>query len=236
MKRKHLAWIGAFAANVCFAGEPLFAECSVALKHAGYATLATQLQRTDTNAKNCQRLNNFEFLYTTEQNFYYCKFDGSTSEPCSKSDEFYRYPNLLLGSRFAGPNGKQFAVFLTSALSHGVYGTGVQIFYLTPKSRNPRGYEIVRLDGVGEINGRMSEAGELCSNLASDAFATESLNGKYTIIREGTAQVGIQFLLRHAQCSTGKVANRRVEYIWSGTKFGRSESVSVRSSHLAITS
>jgi hypothetical protein len=203
--------------------ESLFDQCSEVIKSKGHQRLNQYFLDNNKQEDYCQRLNDYEFIYTTGTNFYYCNFK-SKDEPCSADHVGYWYPNLEVKARFSGANGKKFVLFKTSNLSHGIYGSGYQVFFFTPKTVAPRGYRILSLEDAGEYNGLYSDAGEICSNLNKNDSATEPTNKKseYVIFNEGRNNVGIRFDQKMTSCATLQTSKQTLEFIWSGNEFVQS--------------
>jgi hypothetical protein len=149
---KLIAFLIVFIMSQSALADGLFDPCSEVIGNKSYQPLNKYLLGKNKQADYCQRLNNYEFVYTTDANFYYCNFK-SNGEPCSEDSSGIWYPNIEVITKFSGANGKRFVLFKTSRLSHGIYGSGYQVFFFTPKTANPRGYKILPLKNVGEYNG-----------------------------------------------------------------------------------
>lgn len=205
--------------------EDMFRNCSDFSGNKSYQALNEYLSEKSESANYCQRLNNHEFVYTTDTNFYYCNFKSNSTSACNKhAKETGRwYPDLDIETRFSSENGKNFILFKTSRLSHGLYNSAYQVFFFTPKKENPRGYKIIDLEGAGEYNGLYSDEGEICSNLNVDDQAIEFVDKVYEIVNEGENNVGIRFRQRMTSCKTKSVTAEILEYTWSGNNFIRSK-------------
>lgn len=198
--------------------EDFFPLCSDIKNEKNYAVLNKYLLETNTSADTCQRLNNHEFIMVSSQhsNFYYCHIQ-SDNFVCEKNQENIYHPNVELKLKFVGANGKKFALFESSRLSHGIHGTGYTVFYFTPKQNNPRGYNIFYLADAGEYNGLYSEEEKACSYLNNDENAIELKN--IAIVNEGKTNVGIRFTQKITSCKTNKSKIRTLEYMWTGESF-----------------
>ena len=205
--------------------EDLFRNCSDFAGNKSYKTLNEYLSGKSESATYCQRLNNHEFVYTTDSNFYYCNFKSKNISACNEhAKEMGRwYPDLDIETRFRGENGKNFILFKTSRLSYGVHNSAYQVFFFTPKKDNPRGYKIIDLEGAGEYNGLYSDGGEICSNLNDDDQAIEFVDNGYEIINEGKSNIGIRIRQRITSCKTQSVKTQILEYTWSGNNLIRSK-------------
>jgi hypothetical protein len=208
-------------------GQAAFAEglleaCPKVIDSKSYQPLKQYLLEKEIQGNYCQRLNNNEFVYTSDTNFYFCNFKAKDA-PCSEDSSVW-YPGLKSLARFSGENGKKFALFEASRLSRGIYSSGYHVFFLVPKTKKPRGYKILPLLEVGEYNGTYSDGGEVCSNLDKSDQAIEAIDSKqnHVILNEGKRNVGIRFALRVTSCETQKSLTKVVEYIWSGNDFVQS--------------
>ena len=215
------AAVGVLMTSTVLAEPELFQKCSEALKDPAYDRLQAFMDRTGESGTYCQRLTDREFVYATDENFLYCDFDANDS--CAPEELGRWYPNLARGRSFTGPNSKRFVIFETQQLSGGVYGSGVQVFYLTPKTRNPHGFEVQSLQDVGEYNGLMSDGGGVCSNLGADAIASEIRGDKYEVAAEGTEGVELHFRQKLTNCGTMESQQRELRFIWDGSTFIRKE-------------
>jgi hypothetical protein len=215
---RSIAFTGLFLVSQAAFSEDLYRDCSAISGDKAYKPLSDYLVsgRID-DANYCQRLNNYEFVYVSSRNFHFCNFKTKGPEPCVQDKQSIWYPNLDIDARFTGANGKSFVLFKTSRLSHGVYGSGYQVFFLTPKNDHIRGYKISYLNGAGEENGSNSDAGEICSNLGSDAQAISG--AYYEILNEGTKNPAIRFQQTITSCNTGAQSTATLEYVWTGRDF-----------------
>lgn len=103
----------------------------------------------------------------------------------------------------------------------GVLDTGYKVFYFTPKTEDPRGYEIANLEGAGEHKGLEFGAGEICTDL-DESDQTIELIG-YEVLNEGKRNVGIRFNLRRTFCKSKSAVTQILEFTWSGKKFIRAK-------------
>ena len=203
--------------------EGLLEQCTDVIDSKSYQPLRQYLLEKEMQGNYCQRLNNYEFVYTTDTNFHYCDFK-SKNVPCSESRSGTWYPNLESLTRFSGGNGKRFALFKVSRLSRGVYSSGYHVFFFSPKTEELRGYTILLLKDVGEYNGSYSDAGKVCSNLDKSDRAIELIDKdrEYVILNEGKTNVGIRFVQKITSCESLQTSTQTVEYVWSGNDFVQS--------------
>ena len=179
----------------------LFSECQSVLKLGSYRPLQEWLARENINADYCQRLNDREFLYSTDRNFYFCHL--SEKLVCDVQESGSWYPDPVVVKRFSGPNGKSFVLFKTQRLALGVYAQGYHLFYLTPKAVNARGYSVQSLPLAGVTNGLYSDAGDLCSNMGTGE-ASIPVDGGFTVANEGNSNLVVSFPVEVTSCVTGK--------------------------------
>ncbi|MFI3135547.1 MAG: hypothetical protein QX197_02095 [Methylococcaceae bacterium] len=203
--------------------ETLFDNCSDFVGDKNYQTLTQYLSNKNESPIYCQRLNNYEFIYTTDSNFYYCNFKVKGAETCSEEEQGRWYPYLGVATRFTGENGKRYVLFKTSRLHRGVSSSSFQVFFFSPKNENPRGYKIISFNDAGEYNGLGSDAGEICSNLNEDESAQELVGKGYEIMRDKKNNVGIRFRQKVTSCKTKLSNNKILEYVWSQNTFIQSK-------------
>ena len=217
------AFIGLLLTSSPAFSRELFIDCRSIAAENGYRALSEYLvaKRIDV-ANHCLRLNNYEFVYVTARNFYYCNFKASGTVPCVEDDNGRWYPDPQIVARFTGPNGKRFVLFKTSRLSRGVHGSGYQIFFLIPKRANVPGYKISVFEDAGDYNGLYSDAGNMCSNLESDAHAISET--QHEILNEGSKDLAIHFAQKVTSCKTGADSTRNLEFVWTGQDFVRAMS------------
>jgi hypothetical protein len=215
---RSIAFAGLFLVSQAAFSEDLFRDCSTISGDKAYKLLSDYFASATIDGANyCQRLNNYEFVYATSSNFHFCNFRMNGTETCVQDEQSIWYPNLDIDARFTAANGKCFVLFKTSRLSHGVYGSGYYVFFFTPKNDHVRDYKISYLRGAGEENGSYSDAGEICSNLASDARATSGVG--YEILNEGTKNLAIRFEQTITSCNTGAQSTETLKYVWTGRDF-----------------
>lgn len=198
--------------------EEYFSSCESILYQKEYIKLKKFFEMSDIKPKFCQRLNNNEFLYTTESQFYYCK-DTDQGFNCQRDEDAVYYPNLKVEKRFSNKAGKQFVLFKSSKLSSGYYGEGFTIFHFVQKVDKEAGYALYRLAGAGESNGKYSEVEEVCSNMES-SYAINAREPHYEIIDDQQDQFILRFNQDIISCDSNKVtAIQALEYIWKNNRF-----------------
>ncbi len=217
------AFIGLLLTSSAAFAQQLFIDCPDIGAENSYRALSEYLlvKRIDV-ANHCLRLNNYEFVYVTDRNFYYCNFKASGTVPCVEDQSGVWYPDLEIVARFTGANGRRFVLFKTSHLSQGVHGTGYQVFFFTPKRANVRGYKISVFEEAGDYNGLYSDAGNMCSNLEPDAHAISET--QHEILNEGRKDLTIRFAQKVTSCKTGADSTRTLEFVFTGHNFVRAVS------------
>jgi len=198
--------------------EELFSECKSVLNQPDYKKLQEYLSSTKANYNFCQRLNNHEFLFTDDRNFYYCHLSNGQSLTCEEHQKSYWFPSPTVAKRFSGANGKKFVLFRTSRLSRGVYSEGYQVFYFVPKAINESGYVILALSGAGVTNGAFSDGGQICSNMSSSEASAPVGNG-FEILNEHKNNVSIRFSTDVTSCATSKKLKQTLEFTWQNGAF-----------------
>ncbi len=194
----------------------LFSECQSVLKLGSYRPLREWLARENIDANYCQRLNDREFIYSTNRNFYFCRL--SEKLVCEVHESGSWYPDPIVVKRFSGANGKLFVLFKTQSLGQGIYGQGYQLFYLTPKAVNLRGYSVQSLPLAGVTNGLYSDAGDLCSNMGTGE-ASIPIDGGFTVANEGNSNLVVFFSQEVTSCATGKKSKRTLKFSWRNGAF-----------------
>lgn len=186
-----------------------------------YQILNKYLATNDAGQYLCQRLNRHEFVYVSSENFFFCKSISGVSLSCEKDREGYLYPDLTDVKRFRGEKGKRFVLFKTERLSHGNYGVGFHVFYLTPKSLNPKGYAIFSFPGAGAFD-RSDGEGKCATD--DDAGQNESnvvvaMSPPFEIINENERNVTVRFNQQLVKCKTGETFKQTLEYAWQNGRF-----------------
>jgi hypothetical protein len=221
MKIKLLAILLVWGVAAGVTAEELFQQCPDVLKFDDYKLLQKYLAQNYIAHELCQRLNNREFLYSDDRNFYYCHESQEADFSCVEHEDHTWFPSPSVAKRFLGENGKKFVLFKTSRLSRGIYSEGYQVFFFTQKSVNPRGYIILSLPEAGAANGLFSDSGKLCSNMQSDSKAVAPIGSGVEIINEGKHNVAIRFNQAITSCDSGQKIEQILEFTWKNGSFER---------------
>jgi hypothetical protein len=204
-------------------GAPaLFESCEVALQTAafsplrGYFDSASPIQ----NADQCMRLTKGEFIVTGNEpgpydgdpsNVFYCNLNRG--EPvCAVDEPSTYYPSLSILRQFSGPKGKQYVLWKTSRLRHGIVGSGYGIFTLAPRSRSPRGYVIYQLSVGTYCSYSEGASGCGCNNLAPGTNKSERVEDP-EVINEGLRSVRLAFKTSTTDCATSRVTNTSTTFV-----------------------
>jgi len=197
----------------------LFKDCDHISSDSNYRPLKEYFLTDDEVHDLCLRLNSHEFLYTTDRNFFYCKSAKGASLTCAENEQGSWYPDLNVVKKFSSAKGKQFVLFKTQRLSHGIYGEGYHAFFLIPKSVNQRGYTVFSFPNVGASNGSYSDSGEVCSNINPDTEAITPMNPPFEILSENQSNVAIRFNQEITNCKTGQKSKQIMEFTWQTGRF-----------------
>ncbi|HLD22871.1 MAG TPA: hypothetical protein VJA83_02945 [Sulfuricurvum sp.] len=215
MKLKSNFFIFAFLLSIqLLSADELFPSCFKTKNDTTYSLLNTYLLANNISALTCQKLNNKEYIYTEQDNFYYCNFEFANAyEYCQENEQGVYYNNLNLQLQFYGKNNKKFVLFKTEDLKFGIYQSWYSIFFFTPKKVNQKGYEIVSLYDSNEY---FSE-NNVCDYLNDNDYAKELKD--YKIINRGESNVGISFIQKVTSCKTKESKIITIEYTWNGKTF-----------------
>lgn len=95
MSMRIIVFLSVFLMSDSASAEDLFRNCSDVLSDASYQALNTYLSEKNEFASYCQRLNDHEFVYTNESNFYYCNFKNNSSSACNEHALGAWFPHLM---------------------------------------------------------------------------------------------------------------------------------------------
>ena len=218
MNRKSLCALLVLGISFWANADDLFQECDKVIAQKGYKYLQEYLSINKKEGHFCQRLNDYEILFTDDRNVYYCHINSDRKFVCEEHDSGAWFPSPTIASRFVGENGKKYVLFKTARLAQGVFDEGYQVFYLTPKTSSERGYVILNLNHAGVINGLSSDAGEICSNMGSHAASIPIGNG-FEIVNESRSNVTIRFTKEITSCATNEKSKETLDFTWQNGKF-----------------
>ena len=219
-----LVALGLVASTSTFAST-LFKDCDTTETDASFRALSGFFASHDMEHFECLRLNDREFVFTTQSNFYYCKAAEATKElQCDVAQPYVRYPNLELVTSFASA-GKSFALFIASELQRGRFGQGYTVVYLVPKSVDARGFQLFRLQGAGAMD-QSAGAGECASKEdLDDGVKIENVvkagEPAVDILKDARQGMTIRFNQQTIECATGQVIDSSLEFRWTGSRFAR---------------
>jgi hypothetical protein len=193
--------------------EEYFQDCDDVSEDSSYRLLNEYFSSGNIEEHNlCQRLNDDEFLFTTNMSVAYCKSNKGAALTCDHE----LYTNFAVVKRFAGGKGKQFVLFHTARLSHGYYGEGYHAFFLVPKRINQRGYLLFMFPSAGASD---SDDGSGKCGGESNADVTTSLQPPFEILNENQSNVIVRFNQENANCKTGEKSKQTLEYTWKNFGF-----------------
>lgn len=207
--------------------QDYFVSCDDALQTAPFSALRKQIETESSiqQLDQCMRLSNKEFLVTGNprgpfngdpSNFFYC--NAEMAPPTCVADKSYAYyPSLGIIRQFSGRNNKQYVLWSTYLLRHGVETSGYGIFSLVPKTQDPRGYEIYTLP-VGTYCSYSEERDCACDNLPSATKESIRVTDPQ-ILNEGQSSVSIVFKTITTDCSNFRNASRTVALVLKDGRF-----------------
>lgn len=204
-----------------------FINCEDALKTAPFSVLRKFFEATSPlqQLDKCMRLTNSEFLVTGNprgqfdgdpSNFFYCNV-GKFEPTCVEDIPASYYPSLGIVRQFSGPNNKQYVLWKTSSLRHGVELTGYHIFSLAPKTRAPRGYEIYALH-IGTYCSYDEGVDCPCDNLNPDTKESIKVDDP-VVVNEGQTSVALIFETSTTDCSQSIKTSKSVIFELKNSRF-----------------
>ena len=219
-----LVALGLVASTSTFAST-LFKDCDTIETDASFRALSGFFASHDMEHFECLRLNDREFVFTTQSNFYYCKAAETRKDlRCNVAQPTVRHPNLDLVTDFSGA-GKHFALFSAYDLRHGHFGQGYTVVYLVPRSVDARGFRIVDLEGAGASD-QTEGTGECISREELDGGVeiqdvVKPGEPSFDILKDAGQGVTIRFNQQTIECATGRVIDSSLEFRWTGSRFAR---------------
>jgi hypothetical protein len=215
--------------SISFASEissdDLFSHCDKFESDENYPLLYQQFTENERIVDLCLRLNSREYVYTTGDNFKYCKLIDGKSLSCESDIENTWYPDLRPEKSFAGENGKKFVLFKTERLAQGIFGSAYHVFFLVPKKISSRGYSIFSFPDSSSSD-QHDGSGKCAIEDGVDPnydIVTVSLNPPYEIINEAKDNVSIRFNKEVTNCKTGEKFLSTDEYVWRKFSFKKTK-------------
>ena len=120
MKMKFSLTVAVLAAllfPVMVNAEALLKDCEDIAVDMAYRPLQKYISTRDESNELCQRLDENEFLYTSNDNFYYCKSEKGASLKCEPNERGVFFPDLSLVKKYTGENGGPFVLFRSRRIS-----------------------------------------------------------------------------------------------------------------------
>ena len=208
--------------------EDLFQSCDTLASDKRYHLLFEYFAESGTVGSQCQRLNDHEFLYTSDEHFFLCSSDTKTSLACDSQDGAEVYRGLELVERFHGAHGRQFVLFKTSGLRMGIFGQAYLVFFLVPKSVEPNGYRVFDLPSTqgsytyGGEDGSVGCRPDIYDNADENyifrdprlADMTTEADPAYEFILGKSDEMVIRFNQKITHCKTKSHSRKTVEYTW----------------------
>src|ERR1700744_3848763 len=214
-----LSALGLVSSTSTFASA-LFRDCGTIETDVSFRPLPDHFASHQTEHLECLRLNDREFVFTTQSNFYYCKAAETRKDlRCNVAQPAVRHPNLDLVTAFSGA-GKDFALFSAYDLQHGHFGQGYTVVYLVPRSVDVRGFRIVDLEGAGASD-QSEGTGECASREDLDGGAevqdvVKPGEPAFDILKDAGQGVTVRFNQQTIECATGRVIDSSLKFRWTG--------------------
>ena len=196
--------------------EAILKDCEDIAADINYRPLQKYISTRDESNELCQRLDENEFLYTSNDNFYYCKAGNGASLKCEPNERGVFFPDLSLVKRFTGANGTQFVLFRARREAGEDYKESYYAYYLVPKKVNSRGYVLFLFPEAGSED--RNEGSGRCVNPKDSDVVTMS-KPAVEIITEKNNVVRVRFNQVRSNCKTNERSNQTLEYTWQKDGF-----------------
>jgi hypothetical protein len=82
--------------------DTLLKDCEDIAADINYRPLQKYISTRDESNELCQRLDENEFLYTSNDNFYYCKAGNGASLKCEPNERGVFFPRSVFGKKIHG--------------------------------------------------------------------------------------------------------------------------------------
>ena len=199
--------------------ESLFKNCDTIATDTSYGPLQKYFLARDESIHLCQRLDDSEFLYTSNDNFYYCKPDKGAFLQCEPNERGVFFPDLSLVKKYTGENGGPFVLFRSRRISGEEYKESYYAFYPVPKNIAPRGYVLYLFPDAGSAD--RNEGSGKCVNKTDTEVVTMS-NPAAEVFTDSKFNVTVRFNQLRTNCKTNKKAKQTLEYVWQKNNFHQS--------------
>jgi hypothetical protein len=196
--------------------ETLFKDCEDISADSSYKLLYKYISTKDEGNQLCQRLDEYEFLYTTGDNIYYCKSDKGAPLKCEENEKRVWLSDLAQAKKFGADNGKQFVLFKSGNLSRNIYRQSYRVFFLVPKTINPRGYTFFTFPEAG--NADNNNGSGACDGI-NDSEVVLTKKPPVEIINDNQSNVIVRFNQERTSCKTREKTKQTLEYTWQNSGF-----------------
>lgn len=193
-----------------------FQNCEDVANDSSYQPLKDYISKKNTTVELCQRLDDSEFLYTTADDIYYCKSGNGAPLKCEENLQGQFFPDLSVVKRFTGGKGKQYVLFKTQRLSHGIFGEGYHAFFLVPKKVNQRGYILFMFPNAGASD--QNDGSGTCAD-STDRDVITAGTPPVEIVNENQTHVVVRFNQVITNCKTNEKSSQTLEYTWQNGAF-----------------
>jgi hypothetical protein len=220
VRRIKLSFVIAVLASCAYSnfvnGAVLLKDCEDIAADNSYLSLQRYISTRDEGNEFCQRLDNNEFVYTTNDNIYYCKPQQGNPLKCEAHEMGGMLPELTVVKRFAGDKENQFVLFRSRKHIQDVYTETYYAFYLVPKNVNPRGYMLYAFPNAGLTD--HNDGSGRCVNSADSEVVT-ILKPSFEIAKENKSDVVVRFNQIRTYCKTNQKSKQILEFTWQSGSF-----------------
>jgi len=196
--------------------DVLLKDCEEIAADINYRPLQKYISTRDESNELCQRIDENEFLYTSNDNFYYCKAGNGASLKCEPNERGVFFPDLSLVKKYSGADGTQFVIFRSRRVSGENYKESYYAFYLLPKKVNLRGYMLFLFPEAGSED--RNEGSGRCVNPKDSDVVTIS-KPAVEIISEKNNVVRVRFNQVRTNCKTNERSSQTLIYTWQKDGF-----------------
>lgn len=202
--------------------EAFFKDCEDIAADSSYRLLQKYISTKDEGNVLCQRIDENNYLYTTGDNIYYCKSDNGAPLKCELNEKGLWLTDLALVKRFSADKGAQFALFKSGSLSHNLYRQSYRVFYLVPKTVNPRGYVAYILPDAGAADN--NNGSSACDGI-NDSEVVLPAKPPVEIVNENQSNVVIRFNQQRTSCKNREKSKQTLEYTWQNGSFKQTKNL-----------
>lgn len=198
----------------------LFKDCEDIAGDSSYRLLQKYISTRDEGNELCQRLNDNEFLYTTNDNIYYCRAENGAALKCESNEIGHFLPELSVIKKFSDGMDNQFVLFRTRSHLQDSYNENYLAFFLVPKNINQRGYMLFLFAGAGSSDN--NDGSGRCANTGGNTVITPA-KPSVEFINENQSNVSVRFNQLITNCKTAEKSKQTLEYTWQSGSFKQSK-------------